>query len=61
MSAELRMQRDALETRIEALRRQKPMLPEEAYYSQLEPLLIDLARLYESATDDNREKIEPQR
>jgi len=52
MSAELRTQRDALESRLDALRVEKPMLPEEAYLSQLEPLLVALARLYESSTDE---------
>ena len=52
LSVELRTQRDALEAKIEALRSEKSMLPEEAYLSQLEPLLVALARLYESSTDE---------
>ncbi len=51
LSAELRTERDALEAKIEALRIEKSTLPEEAYLSQLEPLLVALARLYQSATD----------
>jgi hypothetical protein len=51
LSAELRQQRDALESQIEALRKQKATLSEQAYYSRLETLLINLARLYESATN----------
>ncbi len=51
LSAELRTQRDSLEAKIEVLRREKSTLPEEAYLSQLEPLLVALARLYQSATD----------
>ncbi len=51
LSAELRTQRDSLEAKIEVLRREKSTLPEEAYLTQLEPLLVALARLYQSATD----------
>ncbi|MEX0819694.1 MAG: hypothetical protein WD070_08865 [Pirellulaceae bacterium] len=46
LSVAVRTQRDDLESRIEALRKQKSTLTEEAYYSRLEPLLVELARLY---------------
>lgn len=46
LSAAVRTQRDDLESRIEALRKQKSTLTDQAYYSQLEPLLVELARLY---------------
>ncbi len=41
-----RAERDRLETMIESLRRQKDKLDEEQYYNRLEPILLDLARLY---------------
>ena len=43
---EFRAARDKLELDIEALRARKPALPEADYYARLEPLLLDLARLY---------------
>ena len=36
---------DALELEIVALRRRKKDMPEDDYYSKLEPLLVELARL----------------
>jgi hypothetical protein len=47
-SPEWRSRRDALEASIAALRDQKSTLPAEEYYRRLEPLLLDLARLYQS-------------
>lgn len=49
MPPEARKKRDELELRIEALRAKKATLPEADYYAQLEPLLLDLARLYDAA------------
>ncbi len=46
MPAEVRNRRDELERKIAALRQDKEKLEEDAYYAQLEPLLLDLARLY---------------
>ena len=43
---EIRQRRDQLELSIAALRDQKDKLGEEAYYSQLEKLMVELARLY---------------
>jgi hypothetical protein len=48
-SAEFRARRDELERDLAALRLKKAKLSEEEYFAQLEPLLIELARLYESA------------
>lgn len=53
----LRARRDELERAIAALRDQKEKLPEAEYYARLEPLMIDLARLYRS-TDIVRGKPE---
>ncbi len=48
LSAELRLQRDALAAKIESLRTRKATLPEDVYYSDLETCLVTLAKLYES-------------
>jgi len=48
ISAEIRQRRDQLELSIAALRDQKDKLGEEAYYGQLEKLMVELARLYRS-------------
>jgi hypothetical protein len=47
-----RRKRDALEAEVEALRDQKASLPESAYYSRLESLMVRLARLYRDALRD---------
>jgi hypothetical protein len=49
LSPETRARRDALEFSISKLRETKRALPEEVYYEKLEALLLELARLYESA------------
>jgi hypothetical protein len=48
MPPELRARRDELELQVEALRNKKTSMTENAYYAQLEPILIELARLYAS-------------
>ncbi len=47
-----REQRDKFEQDLAHLRALKPTLPEDDYYRLLEPLLIDLARLYERAEQE---------
>lgn len=47
LSAAARQRRDQLEAQIEALRQRKNQISEDAYLDQLEPLAIELARLYE--------------
>jgi hypothetical protein len=42
----VRTRRDELELAIESLRQKKPSMQEAEYYAQLEPLLVQLARLY---------------
>jgi hypothetical protein len=49
MPAELRKQRDELELAVEALRSKKATMNEEEYYTQLEPVLVQLAQLYQQA------------
>ena len=46
MAADIRSRRDAIELQIAKLRENKGSLPEDEYYRMLEPLLLDLARLY---------------
>lgn len=53
LSPEVRTRRDALELQIAALRTRKSQLPEDDYYRQLEPLLVDLAKLYAAAEASN--------
>ena len=45
----VRVRRDELESQLAALRKRKSELAEAEYLKQLEPLLVELARLYESA------------
>jgi hypothetical protein len=49
LPAEVRARRDELERNLAALRLKKPNLPEEEYFALLELLLIELAKLYETA------------
>jgi hypothetical protein len=49
MPADLRRRRDQIELSIAALRDQKAKLSEDAYYRQLEGLMVELARLYRDA------------
>ena len=51
LSAALRARRDELETELNALRQTKSQITEEEYLKQIEPLLVELARLYEAASD----------
>ncbi len=46
LTAEQRAQRDALERAVLLHREKKGQLPEDAYYAQLEKLLLELARFY---------------
>jgi hypothetical protein len=46
MPAEMRRRRDQLELSIAALRDQKGRLAEDEYYKRLEPVMVELARLY---------------
>ena len=49
LSAETRAERDALELELGKLRESKAAKPEDAYYRELEALLLKIARLYERA------------
>jgi hypothetical protein len=55
---EVRQRRDELELKIAALREEKQKLGEDEYYTRLESLMVELARVYadtENATDDERD------
>ncbi len=49
LTAELRERRDQLETALRDLRAREAEMDEEAYYAELEPLLLEIAELYESS------------
>lgn len=53
LSAEVRKRRDELELALAALRDQKDRLGEEEYYTRVETVMVELARLY-SATKPDR-------
>jgi len=48
LSPEVRIRRDQIERELEALRDRKASMGSDAYYRNLETLLLELARLYES-------------
>ena len=47
--APVRRRRDEIERAVAALRDNKAKLPEDAYYTRLEPLMVELGRLYQQA------------
>ncbi len=53
LTARAKKRRDELELEIAGLRSQKPQLAEDDYYRRLEPLLLDLARLYAEAESES--------
>jgi hypothetical protein len=52
LSAEARARRDELEVALEHLRGQKDTLAEDDYYRQLETILVELSRIYQSGYDE---------
>lgn len=53
LSAAARARRDELEQELERLRQRKSELAEDAYYELLEPLTIELARLYDQSDESS--------
>lgn len=49
LAGELRKKRDLLEAKLEMIRSKKSSYTEEAYYSAIEPILLGLAGVYETA------------
>jgi len=56
MPPELRAKRDQLELQVMALRDAKATLPENEYFSKLEPLLQEIARIYEPSVSSTSSK-----
>jgi hypothetical protein len=54
LAEEVRKRRDEIELAISKLRESKATVKEEEYYRQLEPLLVEMARLYESGNSDGQ-------
>ena len=54
LAVEVRKRRDEIELTISKLRESKATVKEEEYYRQLEPLLVEMARLYESGNSDGQ-------
>lgn len=50
LPADVRLRRDQLEQELAAIRRRKTEMPEDEYLKLLEPLLVEMARLYEGAS-----------
>jgi hypothetical protein len=48
LTQEQRELRDALEAKLESLRSRKGLMDEDAYYGSIEPILLELARVYQS-------------
>ena len=57
LPAALRAKRDELELRIAQLREAKAKMPEDDYYQKLEPMLIEMAQLYESKTNAPKSEV----
>lgn len=51
LPAGVRARRDEIESRISRLRESKTKMEHDEYYRQLEPLLVEMARLYETSED----------
>ena len=54
LSMDLRADRNRLELEIMQLREQKAEIPEEFYYERLEPLLYQIAEIYEQVDEPNK-------
>jgi hypothetical protein len=59
MPADLRKHRDELELAVEALRDKKAAMNEDDYFAKLEPLLVELAELYQKAEPGERGGVSP--
>ena len=49
LAPEVRLRRDEIELAVSKLREAKATMKEDEYYKQLEPLLVEMARLYDSS------------
>ena len=55
LAPEVRLRRDEIELAISRLREAKTTMKDDEYYQQLEPLLLEMARLYDSASGSSAE------
>ncbi len=53
LTVEQRERRDTLEREVRELSRQREALGDEGYYAKLEPVLLEIARIYESVRDED--------
>ncbi len=59
LGAEVRRRRDEVEAEIETLRARKSRLPEPEYYTELEKLMIRLAKVYAESPDTSNASGKP--
>jgi hypothetical protein len=52
LSPQVRLRRDEIELAISKLREAKATIKDDEYYKQLEPLLVEMARLYDSSSSE---------
>jgi len=55
LAPQVRLRRDDIELAISRLREAKTTMKDDEYYQQLEPLLLEMARLYDSASGSSAE------
>lgn len=51
LEGDLRKQRDLLEAKLESIRSKKNTYDEESYYTAIEPILLELAKIYQSVEE----------
>jgi hypothetical protein len=54
LAPQVRLRRDEIELAISRLREAKATMKDDEYYKQLEPLLVEMARLYDSTNSDGQ-------
>jgi uncharacterized coiled-coil DUF342 family protein len=59
MSPELRARRDQLELQVMELRDARAALPDKEYFARLEPLLREIAHIYEETDKLSHEQLSP--
>jgi len=52
LSPQVRLRRDEIELAVSKLREAKATMKDDEYYKQLEPLLVEMARLYDSSSSE---------
>ena len=54
LAPQVRLRRDEIELAVSKLREAKATMKDDEYYQQLEPLLLEMARLYDSSNSDGQ-------